>query len=153
MYFNERVSCVIQIKKKHADLDAEEYADNHISYLDIAISIKSIILTDLNNMLHGLTMTPLFRNDMENTNGFAVGEYIAAGWFEDTTYEWYLSVTEQINPNNTIVVSYLIRADSKGRTWVFPDEAQFVEIEAEQILMRNIHVTYMRLARIEQLNN
>ena len=50
MYFKEKVSCVIQIKKKHADLDAEEYADNHISYLDIAISIKSIILTDLNNM-------------------------------------------------------------------------------------------------------
>ena len=34
-----------------------------------------------------------------------------------------------------------------------PDEAQFVETESEQILMRNIHVRYMRLARIEQLNN
>ena len=58
MYYNERISCIIQIKKNHADLDAEEYADNLISYLDSARSIKSITLTDLNNVLHGLTMAP-----------------------------------------------------------------------------------------------
>ena len=119
MYYSERVSCVIQIKKNHADLDAEEYADNLISYLDNARSIKSITLTDLNNVLHGLTMTPFLKNDIENTNSFVVGEYVAAFWFEDTTYEWYLGVIEHINPSNTIVVSYLIRADTKGKTWVF----------------------------------
>ena len=86
-------------------------------------------------MLHGLTVTPLFKNDIENTNGFLVGEYIAAVWFEDTTYEWCLGVIEHINPNNPIVVSYLIRVDKKGKTWIFSDEAQLVETEAEQILM------------------
>ena len=50
---------------------------------------------------------------------------------------------EHINPNNTLVVPYLIRADKKGKTWVFLDEAQLVETEAEQILMRNIYVRYM----------
>ena len=103
---------------------------------------------DLNNVLHGLTMTLLFKNDIENTNGFVVGEYIAAVWFEDTTYKWYLGVIEHINPNNAIVVSYLIWADTKGKTWVFPDEAQLVETEAKQILMRNIHVRYMQSGRI-----
>ena len=56
---------------------------------------------------------------------------------------------EHINPNNTLVVPYLIRADKKGKTWVFLDEAQLVETEAEQILMRNIHVRYMWSVRIK----
>ena len=134
MWYNERVSCIIQIKKNHADLDAEEYAGNLNSYLDDARSLKNIT-TDLSNVLHGLTMTPLFKNDIENTIGFLVGEYIAAVCFEDTTYEWYLGVIEHINPNNPIVVSYLIRVDTKGKTWVFSDEAQLVGTEAEQVLM------------------
>ena len=46
MHYNERVSCIIQICK----IDAEEYADNVISYLDNAGSIKSITLADLNNV-------------------------------------------------------------------------------------------------------
>ena len=76
MYCNERISCIIQIKKNRADLDAEEYADNLISYLDSARSIKSITLTDLNNVLNGLTMAPLFKNDIENTNGFVIGSIL-----------------------------------------------------------------------------
>ena len=77
---------LIRLKKNHADLDAEEYAHNIISYLDNARSVKSITLTDLNNVLHWLTMTLLFKNDIENTNGFVVGKYTAAVWLEDTTY-------------------------------------------------------------------
>ena len=119
MYYSERVSCVIQIKKKMLTLMQKRMLNNLISYLDNARSIKSITLTDLYNVLHGLTMTPFRKNDIENTNGFVIGEYIAAVWFEDTTSERYLGVIEHINPSNTIVVSYLIRADTKGKTWVF----------------------------------
>ena len=43
---------LIRLKKNHADLDAEEYAHNIIFYLDNARSVKSITLTDLNNVLH-----------------------------------------------------------------------------------------------------
>ena len=64
-----KIKKVIQIKK----IDAEEYADNLISYWDNARSIKSITLVDLNNVLHRLTITLLFKNDFENTNGFVVG--------------------------------------------------------------------------------
>ena len=133
-----------QMKK----IDAEEYSDNLISYLDNARSIKNIT-ADLNNVLPRLTMTLLFNNDIENMNDFVVGEYIAAFSLEDTTYEWYLGVIEDIHPINTIVISYLIWADTKGKKWVFPEKAEFVETEAEQILMRNIHVTYMQSARIK----
>ena len=42
-------------------------------------------------------------------------------------------VIEHINPSNTIGVSYLIQAESKDKMLVFPDEAQLVETEAEQI--------------------
>ena len=51
---------------KNADLDAEDYADL-ISYLHKAGSTESIILSDSNNALHGLTMAPLSMNDIENT--------------------------------------------------------------------------------------
>ena len=133
----DRMSCttvkeshaLFRLKKNHADLDAEEYADNLISYLDNARSIKSITLTDLNNVLHGLTMTPFLKSDVENTNSFVVGEYVAAVWFEDTTYEWYLGVIEHINPSNT-------KGRCKRQNVGIPDKAQLVETEAEQILMR-----------------
>ena len=69
-----------QIKK----INAEEYADNLITYLDNARSIKNKTLGDL-NVSHRLTMTPLFNNDIENMNGFVVGEYIATFLLEDTT--------------------------------------------------------------------
>ena len=60
----------------------------------------------------------------------------------DDTTEWMVSWSNwDIYPNNTIVVPYLIWADTKGKMWVFPEDAQLVETEAEQILMRNIHVT------------
>ena len=80
--------------------------------------------------------------------------YIAAFLLEDTTYEWYLGVIEDLYPNNIVVVSYLIWADTKGKTWVFHEDAQLVETETEQILMWKIHVTYMWLVRIKcKFNN
>ena len=60
---------------------------------------------------------------------------IVSFWLENITCEWYLRVTEDIQPNNATVVSYLIRAGTNGKTWVFPDEAQLEETEAEQIFM------------------
>ena len=47
---------------------------------------KKYNLTGLDK-LHRLTMTLLFKNDIENTNDFVVGEYITAFQLEDTTYE------------------------------------------------------------------
>ena len=82
-------------------------------------------------MLHGLTMTPLFINDIENTNCFMFREDIAAFSSEDAIYKCYHGVIEDIHPNNIIVVSCLIQANTKGKTWVFPNEAQLVETKAE----------------------
>ena len=136
--------------KNYLDLDAEEYADNLISYLDNARSVRSITLNDLNNVLHGLANTiPLVNPDSQNKDGFVIGEYVAAFWLEGATYKWHLGVVENIHSDQTIVISYLIRADPKGKTWVFPDEAQLEETGNEQILMRNILVSYMRSVRIK----
>ena len=60
---------------------------------------------------------------------------IVSFWLEDITCKWYLRVTEDIHPNNATVASYLIRADTNGKTWVFPDDTQLEETEAEQIFM------------------
>ena len=94
-------------------------------------------------------MTLLYKNDIENTNGFVVGECIAAFLLEDTAYEWYFGVIEDIHPNSTIVVSYLAWAETKGKTWVFPEDAELIETETEQILMQNIHIMYMQSVRIK----
>ena len=120
-------SCIILMK----NIDAEEYDDNLISYLDNARSIKSITLPDL-NVLHRLTMTLLSKNDIENTTDFMVGEYIAAFLLEETTYEWYLGLIEDIHTKNTIDVYDLIRADTKDKMCVFIEDTQLVETEAEQ---------------------
>ena len=61
-----------------------------------------------------------------------VGRYTATFLLEDTTYKWHLGVIEDIHPNNTIVVSYLIWADTKSKTLVFPEKAQLVETEVEK---------------------
>ena len=141
---------VFRLKKNCLDLDAEEYADNLISYLDNARSVRSITLNDLNNVLHGLANTiPLANPDSQNKDGFVIGEYVAAFWLEGATYKWHLGVVENIHSDQTIVISYLIRADPKGKTWVFPDEAQLEETGNEQILMRNMLVSYMRSVRIK----
>ena len=113
------------------NIDAEEYDDNLISYLDNARSIKSITLPDL-NVLHRLTMTLLSKNDIENTTDFMVGEYIAAFLLEETTYEWYLGLIEDIHTKNTIDVYDLIRADTKDKMCVFIEDTKLVETEAEQ---------------------
>ena len=76
--------------------------------------MKSITLTDLNNVLDGLTMTPLFKNNIENMNGFVVGGVYCCVLVRG--YNLYLGAIEDIHPNNIIVVSYLIRADTKGKT-------------------------------------
>lgn len=54
----------------------------------------------------------------------------------DTSYDTHL----QAFPTHA---SYIIQAEKKGKKWVFPNEAQLVENEAEQTLMRNIYVMYM----------
>ena len=81
MHHNEGNTFSIQIKiiLNHLDLDAEEYADNLISYLDNARSVRSITLNDLNNVLHGLANTiPLANPDSQNKDGFVIGGYVAA---------------------------------------------------------------------------
>ena len=59
-------------------------------------------------MLHRLTTTLV--EEYLNTNGYVFREYFAAFLLKDTLYEWYLGVIEDIHQNNTIVVSYLMRA-------------------------------------------
>ena len=103
----------------------------------------------MNNVLHKLKMKPLYKNDIENANDFVVGEYINEFSLKDETYKLHPGVIGDIYTNNVIVVSYLLRTDTEGKIWVFPDKAQLVETETEQALMRNIHVTYKRSVRIK----
>ena len=47
-----------------------------------------------------------------------------------------------------VYVSYMKRSDRKGARWLFPDEADVHESQAEQILLQNLQVSYCLTAMI-----
>ena len=49
---------------------------------------------------------------------------------------------------NKIMVSYMRKSDKKGVRWLFPEEAEILETSLDQILQRNIPVSYSLTAMI-----
>ena len=65
-------------------------------------------------------------------------------WFQCTPMvPWSCSVEE-----GQVYVSYMKRSDRKGARWLFPDEADVHETQAEQILLQNLQVSYCLTAMI-----
>ena len=50
--------------------------------------------------------------------------------------------------DDKILVSYMVRADSDGETWVFPETAELLETKEEQILAKKVLVQYVGNVRI-----
>ena len=56
------------------------------------------------------------QNIFKYTNGFVVREDINEFSLIGTYYKLDLGVIDDIHPNNIVVVSYLLRANTKGKT-------------------------------------
>ena len=110
-------AAIFRLMRNHRKLETKEYADNLITYLDSACTCRTITLDDLSNVLHGLSGKAKNGTNTEVPSStelpFAVGDYVAAFWF-DGQYKWYLGVVDNVR-EDIVTVSYMARSDSCGR--------------------------------------
>ena len=48
------------------------------------------------------------------------GEHVIAFWVEGNKTKWYLGIVET-KKNDKLVISYMSKADKKGKVWTFPE--------------------------------
>ena len=75
---------------------------------------------------------------------YQMGEHVIAFWLEA---KWHLGGVEGLKNGNP-VVSYMIRADSKGKSWTYPESAEVLETSCDQILTSKVKVQYLGLVHI-----
>ena len=104
-----------------------------------------LTITDLNRVLHCLahqSNVDLQEQTFENEDEHHVGDHVIAYWLEGNSADFFLGVIEDIQADK-IFVSYMVRADSVGATWVFPETAELLETKKEHILAKNVLVQYV----------
>ena len=151
---------VFRLKKDGKNLETIDYASNLKSYLNKTKRLKSISIAELNTVLMGLhaAVTPVSSEaqkivTLKNlADGFEVGEHVASFWLDDdNTYKWYLGVITELcvdkSPND-LYVSYFIRASKSGTNWTYPEEAEIIKTNNEQIIGRRLTVSYHCYAMI-----
>ena len=84
-----------------------------------------------------------------NNQSFVYGEHVAGIWYDDDKckYTWHLGVVDGME-GERVTVSYMKMSDRKGRNWLFPEEADVHATSIDQIIVRNIQVTYSMTAII-----
>ena len=130
-------SAVFWLKRKYQTWERSEYADNLISYLNGASTCRTITLSELSNVLHGIsgksgkqstcsgehdnTLSIGERSSILGRKGFSVVAW--CGWSL-----WWKRIP---------LVSYMIN-DSE---WVFPEKAEILKTTV-QIIARKVPVDY-----------
>ena len=79
---------------------------------------------------------------------FTVGEHITVFWL-DSVYEWHLGIVENVNQNGELDITYLKRSDQSGKYWISPEDPVIYTTLIEQVLCRNIKVSYQCSVRIK----
>ena len=169
-------AAVFRLKRNHKNLDTSDYAANLCEYLNHARCSTKLSMCDLRNVLNGLnyslpapeiSVTSTFdqvnhgsvevcRVDKENEteNCFTCGEHLACIWTEDVgdKINWHLGVADKFE-NGELLVSYMKRADQKGLTWLFPDEAEIHLTKRDQVIALSIPVRYSVTATMRCILN
>ena len=70
-----------------------------------------------------------------------------AFWIEGSKVIWHLGVVEDIKNGNPIV-SYMVRKNTSGKSWTYPECAEILETSQDQILASKIGVQYLGSVRI-----
>ena len=141
---------VFRLKRDYKNLSTDEYIDNLTSYLTNARSSKTLSITDLNRVLHCLahqSSVELQEQTFDSEDEHHVGDHVIAYWLEGNSADFFLGVIDKIQ-DDKIFVSYMVRADSCGATWVYPETAELLETKREQILAKNVLVQYVGSIRI-----
>ena len=136
-------SSVFQLKRKYQNLETSEYVDNLISYLDGARTCRTITLSELLNVLHGISAKSVTQSACsgEYDNTLSIGEHVVAFW-EEKFFQWYLGVVDHFDEKGISLVSYLIRSSISDSEWVFPQKAEILKTTTEQIIARKVPVDY-----------
>ena len=78
-----------------------------------------------------------------------IREHLVAFWIEKgNSFIWYLCVIDNIENDGLYTVSHLTRNDKCGSNWLFPEELNSYKILNDQILCKNISVTYHHSTRM-----
>ena len=104
------------------NLETSEYASNLCQYLDQSRSVTNLTMSDLRNVLIGLSHTEDMASMPNETNvqtsslnsyskpnnEFKCGEHMVAVWHDDKAncLEWYLGVVDSVD-EDSVVVSYM----------------------------------------------
>ena len=64
------------------------------------------------------------------------------------TLWWYLGIVEA-EKSDKFIISYMICADSKGKSWTFPETAKILETSVNQIIASKVKVEYLGSVRIQ----
>ena len=140
-------SPIFRLKSNHKNLRTEEYAANLCQYLDNARNVGTISVTDLKTALLGLNNLHVGNTDSEGYG--KEGEHVAIIEFDQSskTYRWVLGIIDRVENEGTIFVALMI-SDDGGVRWTFPDEAQVISTNRENVIMWNIAVSYCQTVRI-----
>jgi hypothetical protein len=157
-------AAVFRLKRDGRNLPTKDYADNLCVYLDQSRNSLSLTLSDLRNVLTGLTGASGIQNeycaeriinqshdsDDSDTPSFHIGEHIAAVWYDDdsNTQRWHLGVVDGTNNAKQLVVSYMKMSDKKGQKWLFPDKADIHVTSVDQINKQHKQLMYSLTAAI-----
>ena len=120
---------IFHLKRNHRNLTSTEYAEN-LMFKNSARCCKRITVDDLCNIMHGIAG----RNDLAETVGliekesntmekqkekqYNLGKNVIAFWLEGNAAKWYLGIVEA-EKCDKLLISYMIRGDSKGQSWHF----------------------------------
>ena len=148
---NMKPSSLLRLTKNSKSLESHEYGDNLMEYLETAQCVRNITLTDLTNVLHGLTakqtattetalsVTPhSSASASPRVDPYKVGEHVAATWWDRTECKWHIGVVDSVDTCGNVAVSYLVRSDTKGIAWVYPEDSQVFPTVHEQIIERHM---------------
>ena len=87
-------SAVFWLKRKYQTWERSEYADNLISYLNGASTCRTITLSELSNVLHGISGKSGKQSTCsgEHDNTLSIGEHVA--FWEEKDFQWSLGVVD-----------------------------------------------------------
>jgi len=141
-----------KLRKDNQNLLSEEYAACLISYFDNSRSLGKLTLSDLKNVIGGIHSVvfgqPAPPSSAEMGDGtFFIGEHVIVAWL-DQCYDWELGVIEKHTPAITLV-SHLVSTNKSKNCWVFPEEARVLAVASDQILLKNVQVSYHQSIRIK----
>lgn len=70
--------------------------------------------------------------ERQTFNKYMLGEHVIAYQLEGYIVRWYLGIVEA-GKSEKLLISFMVRADSKGQIWVFPEIAEILETSVQQI--------------------